>query len=129
MQMEIGLRKALERNEFRVFYQPQVDVSSGKVIGAEALIRWQHPEWGHISPADFIPLAEETGLIIPIGEWVLNERHARQNKEWQNQGFVPLRIAVNISSKQFKQSNLIEMVYHALDETGLDPHYLERGKR
>ncbi|MDR6552734.1 EAL domain-containing protein [Paenibacillus qinlingensis] len=124
MQMEIGLRKALERNEFNVYYQPQIDVNSGKIIGVEALIRWQHPEWGPISPTEFIPLAEETGLIIPIGEWVLNEA-CRQNKDWQDQGFAPLRMAVNISSRQFKQSNLIDIVSKALDESGLNPEYLE----
>ncbi|WP_063868276.1 bifunctional diguanylate cyclase/phosphodiesterase [Paenibacillus sp. Soil766] len=124
MQLEIGLRKALERNEFKVFYQPQIDVNTGKITGAEALIRWQHPEWGPISPADFIPLAEETGLIIPIGEWVLNEA-CRQNKEWQKQGHPPFRIAVNISSRQFKQNNLIDIVSKALDESGLEHKYLE----
>lgn len=124
MQMEIGLRKALERNEFKVYYQPQVDVNTGHVIGAEALLRWHHPEWGQISPVDFIPLAEETGLIIPIGEWVLNEA-CRQNKEWQNLGYPHLRMAVNISSRQFKQSNLIEIVSKALQDSGLEPQYLE----
>ncbi|OCT13740.1 hypothetical protein A8709_19355 [Paenibacillus pectinilyticus] len=124
MQMEIGLRKALERKEFRVYYQPQIDVNTGHVIGTEALIRWEHPEWGHMSPADFIPLAEETGLIIPIGEWVLNEA-CRQNKEWQTQGYPPLRMAVNMSSRQFKQSNLIDTVSNALDLSGLEPQYLE----
>jgi len=114
----------LQRNEFNVFYQPQVDVYSGKTIGAEALIRWNHPEWGNIPPNEFIPLAEETGLIIPIGEWVLYEA-CRQNKEWQNEGFPPIRVAVNISSRQFKQNNLVEVISNILKETELDPEYLE----
>ncbi|BBH20122.1 hypothetical protein Back11_14670 [Paenibacillus baekrokdamisoli] len=124
MKLEIGLRKGLERGEFHVFYQPQVDIISGNVIGLEALIRWQHPEWGVISPAEFIPLAEETGLIIPIGEWVLYEA-CRQSKTWQNEGYPPLRMAVNISSRQFQQSNLLEVISKTLKETGLDPQYLE----
>lgn len=124
MQLEIGLRKALERNEFKIYYQPQIDINSGNVIGAEALIRWQHPELGNISPVDFIPLAEETGLIIPIGEWVLYEA-CLQNKHWQDEGFPPLRIAVNISSRQFQQNNLLEMINKTLNKTGLDPKYLE----
>ncbi|AJY75726.1 bifunctional diguanylate cyclase/phosphodiesterase [Paenibacillus beijingensis] len=124
MQLEIGLRKGLERGEFNVCYQPQVDVTTGKVIGMEALIRWQHPELGNVSPADFIPIAEETGLIIPIGEWVLREA-CRQNKRWQDAGYTPLRMAVNISSRQFQQSNLVEVVRKALKESDLDPQYLE----
>ncbi|WP_141430520.1 bifunctional diguanylate cyclase/phosphodiesterase [Bacillus sp. 03113] len=124
MKLEIGLRKGLERNEFKVHYQPQIDAISGKVIGVEALIRWQHPEWGNISPAEFIPLAEETGLIIPIGKWVLYEA-CRQNKSWQNMGYPPLRVAVNISSRQFQQSDLVEVISQTLKETELDPHYLE----
>lgn len=124
MKLEIALRKALGRNEFNVFYQPQVVVSSGKIIGAEALIRWEHPEWGNVPPNEFIPLAEETGLIIPIGEWVLYEA-CRQNKEWQNKGFPPLRVAVNISSRQFKQNNLVEVISKILKETQLDPQNLE----
>ncbi len=124
MKLEIALRKALERNEFKVYYQPQVDVTTGKTIGAEALIRWQHPEWGNIPPLEFIPLAEEIGLIIPIGEWVLYEA-CRQNKLWQNAGYPPLRIAVNISSRQFQQTNLVEIVSDILKETALEPQYLE----
>ncbi|MGG1551222.1 EAL domain-containing protein [Paenibacillus ferrarius] len=124
MQLEIGLRKALERGEFQVYYQPQINVATGGIIGVEALIRWQHPELGQISPVEFIPMAEETGLIIPIGEWVLKEA-CRQNKEWQERGFPPIRMAVNISSRQFQQSNLIEVVSQTLKETGLDAKYLE----
>ncbi|MGN7457255.1 EAL domain-containing protein [Paenibacillus pasadenensis] len=124
MNLEIGLRKGIQKNEFTVHYQPQVDIKAGAVVGVEALIRWQHPKLGLISPAEFIPLAEETGLIIPIGEWVLREA-CRQNKEWQDEGLPPLRIAVNISSRQFQQSGFAEVVSRALKETGLEPKYLE----
>jgi diguanylate cyclase len=124
MQLEIGLRKAIERGEFTLHYQPQVDITSGRLIGVEALIRWQHPEMGNISPAEFISLAEETGLIIPIGEWVLFEA-CQQNKSWQLEGLPHLRMAVNISSRQFQHSNLIEVINNVLNETGLDPEYLE----
>lgn len=124
MQLEVGLRKALERNEFHIVYQPQIDVMTGQVIGAEALLRWEHPEWGSISPAEFIPIAEETGLILQIGEWVLRGA-CLQNKQWQNDGFRDLRMAVNISSRQFQQSDLVERVRVILKETGLSPEYLE----
>ncbi|SIQ85816.1 MULTISPECIES: bifunctional diguanylate cyclase/phosphodiesterase [unclassified Paenibacillus] len=124
MKLEHGLRKGLQRGEFKVHYQPQVDIMSGTIVGLEALVRWQHPQWGLISPADFIPLAEETGLIIPIGEWVLQES-CRQNKAWQDEGYEPIRIAVNISSRQFQQNDFAEMVSSTLETTGLDPQYLE----
>ncbi|MGD6816644.1 EAL domain-containing protein [Metabacillus sp. 113a] len=124
MKLETGLRKALQQKELKVVYQPQVEVKTGKLIGAEALLRWHHPEWGLISPAEFIPIAEETGLIIPIGEWVLREA-CFQNKSWQNNGYPPLRIAVNISSLQFKQSNLVEKVSNILAHANLEPQYLE----
>ncbi|MGK9252668.1 EAL domain-containing protein [Paenibacillus humicus] len=124
MKLEHGLRKGLQRGEFKVHYQPQVDIMSGMIVGLEALVRWQHPQWGLISPADFIPLAEETGLIIPIGEWVLQES-CRQNKAWQDEGYEPIRIAVNISSRQFQQNDFAEMVSSTLEATGLDPQYLE----
>ncbi|MBH0161808.1 bifunctional diguanylate cyclase/phosphodiesterase [Fictibacillus sp. 26RED30] len=124
MKLEIGLRKALERNEFKIVYQPQIDVETGGIIGVEALLRWHHPEWGTISPAEFIPIAEETGLILQIGEWVLHGA-CRQNKAWQNAGYAPLRMAVNISSRQFQQSDLVERVSRILRETELEPQYLE----
>ncbi|WP_226536194.1 bifunctional diguanylate cyclase/phosphodiesterase [Fictibacillus halophilus] len=124
MQLEVGLRKALERNEFHIVYQPQIDVKTEQVIGAEALLRWEHPEWGSISPAEFIPIAEETGLILQIGEWVLRGA-CLQNKQWQKDGFRELRVAVNISSRQFQQSDLVERVSEILKETGLAPEYLE----
>ena len=124
MMVEVGLRKALERNEFTIAYQPQIEVNSNKIIGAEALLRWNHPEWGNISPAEFIPIAEETGLILQIGEWVLKEA-CLQNKEWQDQGYKPLRVAVNISSRQFQQSDLLDRIKNILKETRLAAHYLE----
>ncbi|ANC79464.1 diguanylate cyclase [Fictibacillus phosphorivorans] len=124
MKLEIGLRKALERDEFKIVYQPQIDVETGDIIGVEALLRWHHPEWGTISPAEFIPIAEETGLILQIGEWVLHGA-CRQNKAWQDAGYTPLRMAVNISSRQFQQSDLVERVSRILNETELAPQYLE----
>ncbi|WP_144697566.1 bifunctional diguanylate cyclase/phosphodiesterase [Fictibacillus phosphorivorans] len=124
MKLEIGLRKALERDEFKIVYQPQIDVETGGIIGVEALLRWHHPEWGTISPAEFIPIAEETGLILQIGEWVLHGA-CRQNKAWQDAGYAPLRVAVNISSRQFQQSDLVERVSRILRETELDAQYLE----
>lgn len=123
LNMEIDLRKALERSEFRIHYQPIIDLSSGSVFGTESLVRWHHPEWGMISPGEFIPLAEETGLIVPIGNWVLREA-CRQNKAWQLMGFPPLVMSVNISAIQFHQSNFVQMVTDALHESGLPPDLL-----
>lgn len=107
--LETGLRHALERGEFLLHYQPQVDITSGEIRGAEALIRWQHPEWGLVTPTEFIPLAEETGLILPIGEWVLSEACA-QVRRWHDAGHADLRIAVNLSGRQLAQKNLVEIV-------------------
>jgi len=118
------MRHALERNEFFLYYQPQVNLITGRIIGMEALLRWRHPDLGLLSPAKFIPLAEESGLIIPIGEWVLRAACAR-TKAWQDAGGLPLRVAVNLSGYQFRQSNLVEMVEEVLGETGLDPRCLE----
>lgn len=122
--LENALRHALEREELLLLYQPKVDLATGKIIGLEALVRWKHPQWGLVSPADFIPLAEETGLIVPIGEWVLWTACA-QNKAWQEAGFPPIRIAVNLSARQFNKQNFAEMVARLLGEVGLDPQYLE----
>ncbi len=124
LEMENNLRRALERQEFVIYYQPQVNANDGSLIGVEALLRWQHPEKGMIYPGEFIPVAEETGLIIPIGEWVLRTACA-QNKAWQVAGFPPMRVAVNLSARQFQQHNLLEMVVLALQETGLEPQWLE----
>ncbi|MCL4499161.1 MAG: EAL domain-containing protein [Chloroflexi bacterium] len=122
--LETSLRHALERDEFVLHYQPQVNIETGRVVGIEALIRWNHPERGLIQPLDFIPLAEETGLIVPIGVWVLRTT-CEQNKAWQTAGLQPVRVSVNLSARQFQQQNLVETVTRILDETGLDPGYLE----
>ncbi|NOU98010.1 EAL domain-containing protein [Paenibacillus sp. LMG 31456] len=123
LNLEIHLRKALERDEFRIFYQPIVDLSKGQIYGMESLIRWAHPEWGMISPAEFIPLAEETGLIIPIGNWVLKQS-CLNNKKWQNMGHPPLCVSVNISAIQFHQPQFVQLVEKTLEETGLEPKLL-----
>lgn len=122
--LENNLRKALDKQEFRVYYQPRIDIRTRNVVGFEALIRWRHSQKGIIPPSEFIPIAEETGLIIPIGEWVLNEA-CKQNKTWQAAGFTPVFISVNLSGKQFKQQNLIKVIDHAMSEVRLDPKYLE----
>jgi len=121
---ENSLRKALARGEFVLHYQPQVGLESGAVVGLEALIRWNSVELGMVSPTSFIPIAEETGLIIPIGEWVLRTA-CTQNKQWQNQGFPPLRMAVNISARQFREPSFVKLVKGILQETELDPQWLE----
>jgi diguanylate cyclase (GGDEF)-like protein/PAS domain S-box-containing protein len=122
--MEHSLRRSLERNELSLHYQPQIDIETGNITGMEALLRWQHPERGMIPPNEFIPLAEETGLIISIGEWVLRSACA-QNKAWQDAGLPPVRIAVNLSVRQLKQKNLVAKIAEILAETGLDPQWLE----
>jgi EAL domain-containing protein (putative c-di-GMP-specific phosphodiesterase class I)/ActR/RegA family two-component response regulator len=122
--MVSALRFALERGEFGLHYQPCVDLNSGEIRSVEALIRWQRPDHGTIPPGLFIPLAEETGLIIPIGEWVLRTACV-QAKAWQSMGNSELRIAVNVSARQFRQQNLAELVQTILSETGLEARYLE----
>ena len=122
--LQDGLRHALERNEFFLTYQPQVDLNSGQVLGVEALIRWLHPEMGLISPAEFIGLAEESGIIAPIGEWVLRSA-CRQCKAWQDAGLPPLIVGVNVSARQFRDSSLVDLVRDALAESGLHPSFLE----
>ncbi len=124
MQLENGLRRALERQEFRVFYQPRVALNTGQVLGMEALLRWQHPELGLVPPGQFIGLAEETGLIVPIGEWVLRTACA-QTKAWQAAGFPHLRLSANISGREFRQPDMVEKVKQALEDTGLEPQVLE----
>ncbi len=121
---ENSLRKALVRGEFVLHYQPQVDLERGLIVGLEALIRWNSVELGLVSPAAFIPIAEETGLIVPIGEWVLRTA-CTQNKGWQEQGYTPLRMAVNISARQFREPSFIKFVAKILRETKLDPQWLE----
>ncbi len=124
MMLENSMRRALERNEFFLLYQPQVDARTGCITGVESLLRWNHPDMGLLTPDRFIYLAEETGFIMPLSEWVLLSA-CRQNKEWQNQGLSPVRISVNLSSKQFAQQRLDEMISAILVETGLDPQWLE----
>jgi diguanylate cyclase (GGDEF)-like protein len=121
--LESGLRKALDNDELVVFYQPLIDLSTNKLNGMEALLRWQHPEKGMISPGDFIPLAEETGLIEPIGDWVLRAA-CEQNKEWQDAGYPPVKVSVNMSARQFSNKNLVENISNVLEETCLKPEYL-----
>jgi len=124
MALESSLRQAVDHQEFEVYYQPQVDIKSGRINGVEALIRWRHPELGMISPDRFIPLAEETGLIVPIGEWVLRTACA-QVKAWHVAGFSDLTVAVNFSAKQFQKNDLFDLVRRILDETKLGAEYLE----
>lgn len=122
--LERDLRRALEVSQFCLHYQPQIELKTGQMIGVEALLRWQHPQQGLVPPDDFIPLAEETGLIVAIGEWVLREA-CQQQVRWQKQGFPALRMAVNISGRQLKQPDFIETVDLILTETGISPQYLE----
>ena len=128
MNMEKHLRRALERDEFTLHYQPQVDVKTGKIIGAEALLRWHNAKLGMIPPLKFIPLAEKTGLIVPIGEWVLKTACA-QNRTWQKAGHASMVMAVNLSQRQFRHNDLpatIANVFNLLDDgLSLDPRYLE----
>ena len=124
LSLENNLRTALENNQFRLFYQPQVDLIDGRITGCEALIRWQHPELGMVSPANFIPLAEETGLIAPISDWVLEES-MRQYKAWQHAGIHVPPIAVNLSPLQFRQRDLHEQVLNLLERYSLPPNMLE----
>lgn len=122
--MEAQLRKALERNELRVFYQPQYSIDGTEIAGMEALVRWEHPTLGMVSPATFIPLAEKNDLIIKIGQWVLDEA-CRQSVEWQKKGYRPLKMGVNLSCKQFEVPDLPQQVAETLERTGLSPEYLE----
>ncbi|MDJ0556209.1 MAG: EAL domain-containing protein [Microcoleaceae cyanobacterium MO_207.B10] len=122
--LETNLRNALKRSEFQVYYQPKVNLKTGKIAGAEALIRWYNPEKGLVSPAEFIPLAEETGLIISIGEWVLRTA-CNQTKIWQEAGFLPFQIAVNLSRRQFVHRNLQERIIKIIQEVDLKPNHLE----
>ena len=122
--MEAGLRRALERNEFRIYYQPKIDIAAGHVTGVEALLRWQHPELGLLLPDRFIRLAEETGLIVGIGLWTLRTVCTRA-KAWQALGMAPLPVAVNLSAREFHQENLAANLAEILRTTGLTPGLLE----
>lgn len=122
--LESNMRHALQRQEFFLLYQPQVDLKTGKVFGMEALIRWNHPTMGMISPVKFIPLAEDTGMIVPIGEWVIRTA-CRQLKEFQDAGLQNLVVSVNLSSRQFRENNLVQSIADVLQDTGLAGEYLE----
>ncbi|MCL2645332.1 MAG: bifunctional diguanylate cyclase/phosphodiesterase, partial [Betaproteobacteria bacterium] len=124
LERETDLRSALERKELILHYQPQTDILSGRICGCEALLRWKHPKQGMIPPMEFIPLAEETSLILPIGKWILEEA-CRQNKAWQEQGLPPIVMAVNLSSVQLRHEQLIDDVSSALSKSGLEPRWLE----
>jgi diguanylate cyclase (GGDEF)-like protein/PAS domain S-box-containing protein len=124
LKLESGLRTALDKKELFLVYQPQMDIATGKITGLEALLRWQHPELGLVPPDEFIRIAENSGQIIPIGEWVLRTA-CRQAQQWQNEGLSPLTIAVNVSAVQFRREGFCKLVKQVLDETGLAPQYLE----
>lgn len=122
--MENSMRRALDNGNFLLHYQPKLNLLTGEITAMEALLRWDHPELGLVSPAEFIPLAEETGLIIPLGAWVLKQACA-QNKLWQDEGHFSLRVAVNLSGYQLQQPDFLELVQRTLDEVGMHPRYLE----
>ena len=122
--LESDLRRALERDQFVVYYQPQVCVADSQIVGVEALLRWQHPDRGLMLPTEFIPVAEESGLIVPLGEWVLRTACA-QASAWHEAGLSPIRVAVNLSARQFQQRDLVEVVGRVLKDTGLDPRCLQ----
>lgn len=122
--METSMRRALEREQFELYYQPRYEMPEGRIVGVEALIRWHHPDLGLVLPAQFIPLAEETGLILPIGEWVLRAA-ATQGKAWQQAGLPPLFMAANVSARQFRQTDFAGKVGQILQDTGFDPCWLE----
>jgi EAL domain-containing protein (putative c-di-GMP-specific phosphodiesterase class I) len=122
--MDRELRRALEEQQFLMHYQPQININTGHITGAEALIRWRHPERGMVFPAQFIPIAEERGLIARIGEWVLQET-CRQNKEWQEAGLPSIAVAVNLSALQFQQKDIAQVVARILRDCGPAPQYLE----
>jgi EAL domain-containing protein (putative c-di-GMP-specific phosphodiesterase class I) len=122
--IESSMRKAIAQNEFYLVYQPQYDIVSRTMVGLEALLRWNHPQKGNIHPLHFISIAEETGMIIPIGEWVIRTA-CHQAKAWNDAGYPWLRVAVNISARQFKLDTFVSLVKTILDESGLPPEYLE----
>jgi diguanylate cyclase (GGDEF)-like protein/PAS domain S-box-containing protein len=122
--LEGSLRRALEREEFLLHYQPKVNLDTGEITGIEALIRWQHPERGLVPPSQFVPIAEDCGLILPIGRWVMSEA-CRQARAWQNEGLAPLPVAVNVSAVEFRDQGFVESVRTILAQTGLEARYLE----
>jgi EAL domain-containing protein (putative c-di-GMP-specific phosphodiesterase class I) len=124
LRLETELRRAVARQQFSLHYQPKVDMESGQITGVEALLRWKHPELGLVSPAQFIPLAEETGLIVPIGRWVMREACA-QNMAWQRRGLRPVSMAVNLSPRQFADEQLLHDVDEAIATSGMSPVLLQ----
>jgi EAL domain-containing protein (putative c-di-GMP-specific phosphodiesterase class I) len=124
LKLENSVREALGKNEFFLEYQPQLELTTGRIVGAEALLRWWHPEYGIVPPATFLPVAENVGVIIPIGEWVLRTACV-QAKQWQREGIGPLAISVNVSAGQFRHEPLAEAIQRALDDSGLAPKHLE----
>ena len=124
LQLENQLRRAMENKELYLVYQPQVDLKNGRIVGVEALLRWQNKELGLVSPGRFIPLAEESGLIVPIGDWVLRTA-CQQSRKWAESGLAPLRMGVNLSARQFRQNNICELVAQIIKETGMDAQYLD----
>ena len=122
--LQEGLRHAIAANQFTLHYQPQIDLRTGTIFAVEALVRWNHPELGLVAPSRFIPMAEESGLIVPLGDWVLHEA-CRQNKAWQDAGAPPVNVCVNVSARQFREKNWTSRVTHALAESGLEAKYLE----
>ncbi|MDD0975958.1 putative bifunctional diguanylate cyclase/phosphodiesterase [Pseudomonas fontis] len=124
LQLENQLRKAIEERQLEVHYQPKLCLATGRLNAAEALVRWRHPQWGMVPPGDFIGLAEETGLIAPMGEFVLRQA-CWQAREWQRQGLAPIRVSVNLSVYQLRQGKLVSLVRQVLEESGLEPHLLE----
>lgn len=124
LEMSNSLRRALERKELLLYYQPQVDLEKGKIVGVEALVRWNHPIWGMVSPVKFIPIAEETGMIMAIGEWVLREA-CSQSKKWREAGYPSIGFGVNLSAQQFQQQDLVEMIHSIILENELEPQHLE----
>jgi EAL domain-containing protein (putative c-di-GMP-specific phosphodiesterase class I) len=124
LKLEASLRQALARKEFRLYYQPRIDIASGRITGVEALLRWQSPEHGLLGPGEFVPLLEESGLIIPVGEWVLATA-CRQAKAWEQARLPRVSIAVNVSARQFRRGNFAQTVTRTLREAGLSPGQLE----
>lgn len=123
LRLEMELQEALKRNEFRVYYQPKPDLISGKIMGVEALIRWEHPKVGVVSPGEFISYAEDSGLIIPIGEWVLRQA-CLESTAWRKSGLPPILLSVNLSVRQLYEPNFVDNVHRILKETNFDPKFL-----
>src|SRR5260370_16649775 len=122
--LEQDLRYALQRKEFELHYQPKIDLKTGAITGAEALLRWQHPDRGLVFPLQFVPIAEECGLILPIGQWALR-RACQQARAWQDAGMRAIPVAVNVSSVEFRRQEFINNVWTILKDTRLEPRYLE----